>query len=156
MKGGHAILADATDAEAAVFGEHVDRQLVRPVFVLAEQVGDLAFHPWLGSPNREREPRRQAIRTSPLQADADPSRRRYRVAGQRIKGCLFGCRVGPRGHLRPYAAQSATDCRAPIAALPSGAVQLPGSIPLQRILKSSWQEALTQKIVEGEATLPGA
>src|SRR5215831_16593548 len=50
-EGGHAFLADATDPEAAVFGEHVDRQLVRPVFVLAERVGDVAFHPWLGSPN---------------------------------------------------------------------------------------------------------
>src|SRR5215469_10690302 len=61
-------------------------QLVRPVFVLAEQVGDVAFHPWLGSPNREREPRRQAIRASPLPANSDPSRRRYRVARPRIKG----------------------------------------------------------------------
>ena len=86
MKGVHAILADATDPEAAVFGEHVDRQLVRPVFVLGEQVGDIAFHPWLGSPNGEREPCRQAIRASPLRANSDPSRRRYRVARQRIKG----------------------------------------------------------------------
>jgi hypothetical protein len=39
---GHAILTYAVDPEAAVFGEHVDRQLVQPVFVLAEQVGDVA------------------------------------------------------------------------------------------------------------------
>src|SRR5215831_3941183 len=41
-EGGHAILIHAVDPEAAVFGEHVDRQLVQPVFVLAEQVGDVA------------------------------------------------------------------------------------------------------------------
>jgi hypothetical protein len=41
-EGGHAILTHAVDPEAAVFGEHVDRQLVQPVFVLAEQVGDVA------------------------------------------------------------------------------------------------------------------
>jgi hypothetical protein len=33
-EGWHAILADAVDPEAAVFGEHVDRQLEEPVFVL--------------------------------------------------------------------------------------------------------------------------
>ena len=42
VKGGHAILADAADAKATVFREHVDRQLVQPVFVLAEHVGDVA------------------------------------------------------------------------------------------------------------------
>src|SRR5205814_9159610 len=36
-EGGHAILTHAVDPEAAVFREHVDRQLVQPVFVLAEQ-----------------------------------------------------------------------------------------------------------------------
>jgi len=41
-EGGHAILTHAVDPEAAVFGEHVDRQLVQPVFVLAEQVCDVA------------------------------------------------------------------------------------------------------------------
>ena len=41
-EGGHAILTHAVDPEAAVFGEHVDRQLVQPVFVLAEQIGDVA------------------------------------------------------------------------------------------------------------------
>src|SRR5215471_19385227 len=104
-EGGHAFLADATDPEAAVFGEHVDRQLVRPVFVLAERVGDVALHPWLGSPNREREPRLQAIRASPLQANSDPSRRRYRVARPRIKGCPFSCRVG---HKIVFSARSIT------------------------------------------------
>ena len=33
-EGGHAILTHTVDPEAAVFGEHVDRQLVQPVFVL--------------------------------------------------------------------------------------------------------------------------
>ncbi|HME21573.1 MAG TPA: hypothetical protein VKI44_09555 [Acetobacteraceae bacterium] len=37
-----AVLADAVDAKATVFREHVDRQLVQPVFVLAEPVGDVA------------------------------------------------------------------------------------------------------------------
>ena len=41
-KGGHAIFADAVDVKAAVIGEHVDRQLVQPVFVLAKHVGDVA------------------------------------------------------------------------------------------------------------------
>src|SRR5437763_1642441 len=40
-EGGHAILTHAVDPEAA-FREHVDRQLVQPVFVLTEQVGDVA------------------------------------------------------------------------------------------------------------------
>jgi len=35
------VLADAVDSEAAVFWEHVGRQLEKPVFVLAEQVGDV-------------------------------------------------------------------------------------------------------------------
>jgi hypothetical protein len=38
-EGGHAIIADAVDVKSAVFGEHVDRQLVQPEFVLAEPVG---------------------------------------------------------------------------------------------------------------------
>src|SRR5690242_9958588 len=41
-EGGHAIPTHAVDPEAAVFGEDVDRQLVQPVFVLSEQVGDVA------------------------------------------------------------------------------------------------------------------
>jgi len=41
-EGGNAILADAIDPEAAVFREHVGLQLEEPVFVLAEQVGDVA------------------------------------------------------------------------------------------------------------------
>src|SRR6266576_3760909 len=41
-EGGHAILTHTVDPEAAVFGEHVDRQLVQPVFVLAEPVCDVA------------------------------------------------------------------------------------------------------------------
>src|SRR5215471_14700161 len=41
-KGGHAILPETVNPETAVFGEHVDRQLVQPVFVLAEQIGDVA------------------------------------------------------------------------------------------------------------------
>src|SRR5215831_4373948 len=41
-KRGHAILTHAVDPEAAVFGEHVDRRLVQPVFILAEQVGEVA------------------------------------------------------------------------------------------------------------------
>ena len=39
---GHAVLADAVDAKATVFREHVDRQLVQPVFVLADHVRDVA------------------------------------------------------------------------------------------------------------------
>ena len=39
-EGGYAILIHTVDPEAAVFGEHVDRQLVQPV--LAEQVCDVA------------------------------------------------------------------------------------------------------------------
>src|SRR3954468_17913031 len=41
-EGGHPVLADPVDPEAAIFGEHVDRQVVQPVFVLAEQIGDVA------------------------------------------------------------------------------------------------------------------
>jgi hypothetical protein len=41
-KGGYAILADAVDAKAAVFRAHVDREVVQPIFVLAEHVGDVA------------------------------------------------------------------------------------------------------------------
>ena len=40
-EGGNAILADAIDPESAVFREHVGLQLEEPVFVLAEQVGDV-------------------------------------------------------------------------------------------------------------------
>jgi hypothetical protein len=40
-EGGDAVLADAVDPEAAVFWEHVGRQLEEPVFVRAEQVGDV-------------------------------------------------------------------------------------------------------------------
>jgi hypothetical protein len=42
VKGGYAILADAVDAKAAVFREHVDQEVVQPIFVLAEHVGDVA------------------------------------------------------------------------------------------------------------------
>ena len=41
-KASHAMLAGTVYTKAAVFGEHVDRQLVQPVFVLAEHVGDVA------------------------------------------------------------------------------------------------------------------
>ena len=41
-EGRHPILTDAVDPKAAVFGEHVDREVVQPVLVLAEQVGDVA------------------------------------------------------------------------------------------------------------------
>jgi hypothetical protein len=34
--------ADAVDVKAAVFREHVDREGVQPVFVVAEQAGDVA------------------------------------------------------------------------------------------------------------------
>src|SRR5438445_13000241 len=44
-KGGYPILADAVDAKAAVFREHVDREVVQPVFVLAEHVGDCSSRP---------------------------------------------------------------------------------------------------------------
>ena len=37
-EGRNATRADAVDPEAAVFGEHVGRQLVQPVFVLVELV----------------------------------------------------------------------------------------------------------------------
>src|SRR4051812_42257330 len=41
-EGGHPILTDTVDPETAVFGEHVDRKVVQPVFVFAEQIGDVA------------------------------------------------------------------------------------------------------------------
>src|SRR5438445_6061746 len=41
VNAGDTILGDAVDAKAAVFGEHVDREVVQPAFVLAEQVGDV-------------------------------------------------------------------------------------------------------------------
>jgi hypothetical protein len=41
-EGGYAILADPVDVQASVLGEHVDRQLVKPVLVLAEHFGDIA------------------------------------------------------------------------------------------------------------------
>jgi hypothetical protein len=40
-EGGHAILTDAIDAQAAIFGEHVDREFVQPVLVLAKYLGDI-------------------------------------------------------------------------------------------------------------------
>ena len=40
-EGGHAILADAIDPKAAILREHVARKVEEPVFVLAEQVGDV-------------------------------------------------------------------------------------------------------------------
>src|SRR3954464_12297118 len=41
-EGGHSVLADPVDPQAAVFGEHVDREVVPPVFALAEEVGEVA------------------------------------------------------------------------------------------------------------------
>ena len=41
-EGRHAVFADAIDPQAAVFGEHVGRQVEEPILVLAEQVGDVA------------------------------------------------------------------------------------------------------------------
>ena len=41
-EGGDAVLADAVDAQAAVLREHVDREVVQPLLVLAEQSGDVA------------------------------------------------------------------------------------------------------------------
>src|SRR3954465_13542616 len=40
-EGGHSVLADPVDPQAAVFGEHVDGEVFQPVFALAEQVGDV-------------------------------------------------------------------------------------------------------------------
>jgi len=50
-EGGHAILTHAVDPEAAVFGEHVDRQLVQPIHLHAA-AGPRTHNrlPWLGSP----------------------------------------------------------------------------------------------------------
>ena len=39
---GHPILADTVDPKATVFREHVDRQIEDPIFVLAEQSGEVA------------------------------------------------------------------------------------------------------------------
>jgi hypothetical protein len=39
---GHALLADAVDVQAAVFGEHVDGKVMQPVLVFAEQRDDMA------------------------------------------------------------------------------------------------------------------
>ena len=36
-----AVVTDAVDIQAAVFGEHVDLAFVQPVLVLAEQFGDV-------------------------------------------------------------------------------------------------------------------
>jgi len=36
------VLAGTVDPEAAIFGEHADRKIMQPVFVLAEQSGDIA------------------------------------------------------------------------------------------------------------------
>ena len=41
-EGGHSVLADPVDPKAAIFGEHVDRQVEDPIFVLAEPSGDVA------------------------------------------------------------------------------------------------------------------
>src|SRR5205807_4293647 len=41
-EGRHAVFADAIDPQAAVFGEHIGRQVEEPILVLAEQVGDVA------------------------------------------------------------------------------------------------------------------
>src|SRR3954447_3562843 len=43
-EGGHAVLADTVDPEAAIFGEHVDRQIEDPIFVRAEQSGEDKDH----------------------------------------------------------------------------------------------------------------
>src|SRR5215212_1076645 len=40
--GGHPILADTVEPKATVFGEHVDRQIEDPIFVFAEQSGEVA------------------------------------------------------------------------------------------------------------------
>src|SRR3954451_14807913 len=37
-EGGHSVLADPVDPQAAVFGEHVDREVVQPVFALASRL----------------------------------------------------------------------------------------------------------------------
>src|SRR5246127_271481 len=41
-KGGHAVVADAIDPKAAILGAHVTGKVEEPIFVLAEQVGDVA------------------------------------------------------------------------------------------------------------------
>lgn len=41
-EGGHAVLADTVDPETAVFREHADRQIEDPIFVFAEQFGNIA------------------------------------------------------------------------------------------------------------------
>jgi hypothetical protein len=41
-EGGHAVLADTVDPQTAVFREHADRQVEDPLFVFAEQSGDIA------------------------------------------------------------------------------------------------------------------
>src|SRR3954453_14634386 len=41
-EGGHPILADTVDPKAPVFREHVDRQIEDPIFVFAEQIGEVA------------------------------------------------------------------------------------------------------------------
>ena len=37
----YAIVADAVDVQAPIFREHVDREFVQPVLILAEQFGDV-------------------------------------------------------------------------------------------------------------------
>jgi hypothetical protein len=41
-QGRHPILADTVDPKATVFREHVNRQVEDPIFVFAEQIGDVA------------------------------------------------------------------------------------------------------------------
>jgi hypothetical protein len=41
-EGRHAVLANAIDPKAAILREHVARKVEEPVFVRAEQVGDVA------------------------------------------------------------------------------------------------------------------
>jgi hypothetical protein len=41
-EGSYAILADAVDAQAAIFGEHVDLEFVQPVFIIAKHSGDVS------------------------------------------------------------------------------------------------------------------
>ena len=40
-EGRYAIFTDAVDAQAAVFGKHIDREFVQPVLILAEHFGDV-------------------------------------------------------------------------------------------------------------------
>jgi len=38
---GYAVFTNAIDMQAAVFGEHVDREVVQPVLILAKDLGDI-------------------------------------------------------------------------------------------------------------------